>query len=549
MKTNDTQCHYAGFWIRFAAIWIDFLIVFLLLRIIMVFLEQFGAFDYFELIAILTIIAYISIFVGGKGRTIGKKLCGLTVLRINNNNVGYLRGLLREVVGKIISSIFFLGFLWILFSRSKRGWHDLVARTKVVKDTSVVKRARIIQIIVLMMNILLVGLASGTFLACSYNLQKRNILNPDAVDVSSLTKADHKPFVEYLKANGKPPIEYVVDKFKHHDVVILGEPHQIREVCTFITDLIDPLYHEAGVRLLAMEVFKYKNMMLANKLVTGELYDEELALKLLRDCGWPEWGFQEYIDILKAIWQVNHSLDPEAEKFRVICMESDWNGQVLRSGKPLWKLPGTIYKISIRDKFMAKVLDREVLKKGQKALVHIGAMHDFTRYRQPIVRNGKLIAEVPPRFGYILHENYGNQIFQVCLHRWGSWSEELREEKSDSDLQPLVSFLEDVFENNGNTPIGFDVNGSPFASLRDDQDFLFAYQKYNIFSNIAEGYVFLKPLDKLNRVTWAKGFVNEENFELFRDFLLRREWIDNEEKLSPEELNERMNQWHEETTK
>ena len=97
MKTNDDQCQYAGFWIRFVAIEIDFLIVYLLLRAIIVSFEQFGVFDYFKLATIFTIIAYIAIFIGGKGKTIGKMLCGLTVLRINNNNVGYLRGLLREV--------------------------------------------------------------------------------------------------------------------------------------------------------------------------------------------------------------------------------------------------------------------------------------------------------------------------------------------------------------------------------------------------------------------------------------------------------------------
>ncbi len=551
MKETLTNYRTAGFWVRFAALCVDILIICLFLKVSVIILEQFGVFDNFEYIAVLFLIAYLAIFVGGKGRTIGKVLCGLTVRRTNNRPVGYLRGLLREVAGKLIAGIFFfIGFFWAGFFRSKRGWHDHIARTVVEQDLRAVKRGRWILSTILAISILFIISKVGLFFLNVSTLQKRNVLRPDAVDVSSLTEADHVRLGAYLKVNGKPPIEYVIDKFKKHDVVILGEPHQVKEVCEFVGQLIEPAYHQGGVRYLAMEVFKYKNTALANRLVTGESYDEELALRLLRDCGWPEWGFQEYIDILKAVWQVNQKLPPEAEKIKVVCMDSDWDGSVLRTGKTLWKLPGIFYRMATRDKFMAKVLDWSVVKKGKKVLVHVGAHHDFTHYRQPVARNGKLIAEVSPRFGCILHEKYSERIFQVCLHYQHTRPEELtRGDNSLGTRQPLGGLLEEMFVLNGNIPIGFDVVGSPFASLRDNESYYFTYQKYVVFSDIARGYVLLKPMKQLHGVSWADGFVNKENFEQWEDFLWRRGQIQKNECQTPDGLNERMKLWHDEKMK
>ncbi len=533
----------AGFWVRLAAIWLDILVICLLLKTSMIVLEQFGIFDNFEYLAVLCLIVYLVVFIAGKGRTIGKILCGLTVRQTNNRPIGYLRGLLREVVGKLIAGIFlFLGFFWAGFFRSKRGWHDYIARTVVEQDLRAVKRSRWILTVILAISILFIISKVGLFFFNISTLQKKNVLRPDAVDISSLMKTDHKPFVACLKANGKPPIEYVVDKFKQHDVVILGEGHRVRETCEFVSDLIEPLYYQAGIRYLAMEFLKYKNTSLANQLVTGETYDEELVLDLFRDYG-EIWGYQEYMDILRAVWQVNHTLPSKAEKFIVIGIDSNWDINVLRTGRSLWKLPGTFYRMAKRDKFMAKVLDWKVLKKGQKALVHIGGHHDFTRYRQPIAKNGKLIAEVSPRFGCILYEKYKDKIFQIMLHRRHSRSDEAKSQP------PLIIFLEDVLAINGNVPVGFDVESTPFAPLRDSKNYLFAYQNYVVFSDIAQGYIFLKPLEKLNLVSWANGFVNKENYEILRDHLQRRGRIKKDQRQTPEELNESMRRWHEDTMK
>ena len=68
------------------------------------------------------------------GKTLGKKVCGIRVVG-QDGPVGWLRAILRETVGKWISAIILgIGFLMVAFHKEKRGLHDLIAGTWVVKD-------------------------------------------------------------------------------------------------------------------------------------------------------------------------------------------------------------------------------------------------------------------------------------------------------------------------------------------------------------------------------------------------------------------------------
>jgi hypothetical protein len=335
--------------------------------------------------------------------------------------------------------------------------------------------------------------------------------------------ANYSPYLVYLKQNANPPVQYVVDKFKDHDVVILGEMHEVRENCKLISSLIDPLYHRAGVRCLATEFLKHKNTALANKLVTAQEYDQNLTLQLYRDLPQPAWGFKEYLDILKAIWKVNSKLGPQAQKFKILGLDSDWDAYALFCGSQNAQT-ATKRVVEKRDPYMAEVVINEVLKKSEKAIVHTGYNHSFTRYQLPKVINGKLTGTLPPRLGHILHKRYGGRIFQICLHQQHFGTEVLTGGKPTSK-PVLIGFMEDLLRKNQNKPIGFDIENSPFANLRDRKSYYFAFQNEVVFSDIAQGYIFLKPIRKLRKMTWVKGFIDQSNFERAKAIAQKRGWI------------------------
>jgi len=86
-----------------------------------------------DLIGIFFVPFYFTLFTGWDGRTLGKWLFGLRVIRVTGEQVGYGRAFVRYL-GYIVSLLFFgLGFIMIAVDRNKRGVHDLIAGTCVIK--------------------------------------------------------------------------------------------------------------------------------------------------------------------------------------------------------------------------------------------------------------------------------------------------------------------------------------------------------------------------------------------------------------------------------
>lgn len=364
-------------------------------------------------------------------------------------------------------------------------------------------------------------------------IARKNVPKPGALEVASATPEQKELCLQYLREKGQTPAEYVKTQFQRHDVILLGEMHEVREVCQFISGLMAPLYHEAGVHVFGMECLKYKNTAMANQLVTGATYDDSLALALFRDCTFPVWGFQEYADILKAVWTVNHDLPPGAPKMRVIGLEPNVDMYDIFCGH-WWNKIDDYIKEAGNDRFMAKALSREVLEKNEKALVQVGFMHSFTQYRQPVAAKGRLVAEVMPRMGYILHERYGDRVSHIEFHHWDL----LPDIEAGGVREPFGGFLEEVFAANDTLPVGFDVSNSPFALLRDSSSYFYTFQKYVTFNDLTDGYIFLKPLGEQHKIHWIPGFIYAGNFQKARGISLKKGWITEAQGRTPEQLDE-----------
>ena len=78
--------------------------------------------------------AYFVVFHGMDGKTIGKWLFGLRVISAGQTPVTYRQAFLRWLACIVVTIPLGIGVLWILFSREKRGWHDSIARTWVIRD-------------------------------------------------------------------------------------------------------------------------------------------------------------------------------------------------------------------------------------------------------------------------------------------------------------------------------------------------------------------------------------------------------------------------------
>lgn len=337
------------------------------------------------------------------------------------------------------------------------------------------------------------------------------------VNLEDIAQIDNTPYVEALRACGQPPIDCIVGKFETHDLVLLGEAHGIRENCEFVASVLQALYQRAGVRRFATEFVRSSNSERVNRLVTAPSYDRDLALAIMQDTAWPTWGYREYMDILKAVWQLNSALPSAAEPLLIVALDSDWSQHAL-----FFKHTSPRARFDVmaqRERHMTATLKDRVLAPGHKALAHVGFLHSVTCQGE--------------RVGTVLRREYGQRVFQVCLHL------KFSDPRGSSSVG---QFIERAVRENGGSPAGFDVLGTPFAFLRDPKNMAFTFGGERTFDKLAEGYVFLKPLDQLRPVRWIDGFITEENFKEALEVASKMDQTDPAKHDTPAKLDARLKQ-------
>ena len=67
------------------------------------------------------------------GMTVGMRAWRIKLISADARKVSWARCLLRFLVGLVSCGVFGLGILWALGDSKNRGWHDLAARTLLIK--------------------------------------------------------------------------------------------------------------------------------------------------------------------------------------------------------------------------------------------------------------------------------------------------------------------------------------------------------------------------------------------------------------------------------
>jgi uncharacterized RDD family membrane protein YckC len=118
---------YVGFLERLGAALIDVVAPLVAALLIILVIDVPGVFP-------VLFVSYHTIFTYKLGQTPGKMLLGLQVVNSDDHKPSLRQILLREVLGKVIVFlIMFVGFFWVLWDPKKRGWHDYIGGTYVIK--------------------------------------------------------------------------------------------------------------------------------------------------------------------------------------------------------------------------------------------------------------------------------------------------------------------------------------------------------------------------------------------------------------------------------
>jgi uncharacterized RDD family membrane protein YckC len=120
---------YGGFWIRLVAYIIDAI----LLYVVNFILSQVVNLGVYGWTSLLSIVYFIGMW-GYRGQTVGMMPFNMSVVRNEDGGkITWVQAILRYI-GLIISFlVIFIGVIWVAFDSRKRGWHDMIAGTVVVR--------------------------------------------------------------------------------------------------------------------------------------------------------------------------------------------------------------------------------------------------------------------------------------------------------------------------------------------------------------------------------------------------------------------------------
>ena len=79
-------------------------------------------------------LGYVLWFWANRGATPGKKMLGLKIVREDGEDpIGWGTAFMRFVGYMVSGAILYIGFLMIAFNPEKKGLHDMIAKTRVLK--------------------------------------------------------------------------------------------------------------------------------------------------------------------------------------------------------------------------------------------------------------------------------------------------------------------------------------------------------------------------------------------------------------------------------
>lgn len=306
-------------------------------------------------------------------------------------------------------------------------------------------------------------------------------------------------------ANAAAPSDYITARFARADVVLLGEDHAIQQHLAFVAGLIPDL-HAAGVRNLVVEFGAAEDQAELDALITAPEYDEAAASRLMFHYN-TMWSWKEYRQLYRAAWAFNRSLAPGAPPFRIVNMSYvyDWRGY---TGTATPRDLKRVFGRGAVDAFRAEVITREVLDRGEKALVLTGTLHAFTRFGLPRTQSDSdgFCLRTYNALGNRLLRDHGARIANVMFHQ----SLPARPGAAQAFVQPGGGAIEQLMRANGNRPVGFDLRGAAAGTILESGYYALCDDALSL-ADLFDGYVFLAPFATLNPATPDPAFLHHGN--------------------------------------
>jgi hypothetical protein len=336
---------------------------------------------------------------------------------------------------------------------------------------------------------------------------------PFASKYKDLSESELQLYLDYLNSSTSEPLEFVSEKFKQYDVVLIGETHYTLQSTIFLQKLIPYLYQHNGVRIIGWEFGSSSAQAEVDSLLTAPSFDRRKFIDIMRRAIY-FWNLEEYLDVFHVVWEFNRQLPSGAEPIRFLQLGSEYVPRRLNSSDP--EVRRKEAERFYWEKKFAEIIEREAIQKNEKALVWAGSHHTFTKYRQPRMFFQRRTGE-KRRAGNFLYDKYPEKVYSIKLHfpaphRWVVLTEILPSIGPDANkmFYPFKGIIDQVYARY-QKPLAFDTRQSPFGKIKDN----YSYYSFDYFGGVqlqdfCDGYIMLCSFAEIKPVHPIEDWITSE---------------------------------------
>ncbi len=306
------------------------------------------------------------------------------------------------------------------------------------------------------------------------------------------------------------PQEYLGDICGRHQIVLLGDQIGVRQHLGFLAGTLSELA-DNGIANLAWEYTNSRRQEELDALVQAPEWDDRACADLFVDLLGAGFGYQEYAEVLRAVWEHNRAerrRDADRRPIRMVALglptyveepELLDGRSAAEEGLRNWWLGGHYRDMSAFH--AASVLTSEVLRSGERALVY---MHITATTTQLIEwADGTPTASV----GNLLWRWMGDGCRRVVFH--GAIADTAATER----VEELVARSP---EGRGSTGVrfGLDLAASTLGSvaMTDVRGSVDGAESSLRLRDVADGYIYLGSREAWEPATLIDDLITDENF-------------------------------------
>ncbi len=303
--------------------------------------------------------------------------------------------------------------------------------------------------------------------------------NIPRIEAICQTPQDVTPFAEYLAKKAEVPERFLLNSLKSHRLVINGEFHRRKVSWDMLTRLISMPEFANVCGVVFMELPSWHQATMDN-FMNADTLNPEHILDIFRDeqpNGW--WDKGEFEFICK-LWEINRKL-PKDKRINAVLADYQVPYSKITSKEEAKELEE-------RNTHMADIIENYLSTSDKRSAIFlVGCAHAHKSHTPAIQTDGKRLSA-----GAQLAERLGDEnVFTVFQHN-------ISIDNSGRNRKLIRGGIFDkAFELNGNKPIGFDLENSPFGAEPFDGIFEIKFDhRTGNFEDNYDCYLFLHSLEE-----------------------------------------------------